>query len=110
MYQEERAKEWINSSVYKTLAKEASLKSIVLLKNEKQILPLNKNIRSIAVIGSDATEARLGGYSGPGNGKINILDGIKEKLGPAANIIYAEGVGRKESHMENHSFFVPVNK
>jgi beta-glucosidase len=89
-------KERINASAFKTLARETSLKSIVLLKNEKQILPLDKNIHSVAVIGSDATEARLGGYSGPGNGKINILDGIKEKLGVAANIFYAEGVGRKE--------------
>jgi beta-glucosidase len=68
-----------------------------VLKNEKRVLPLNKNIRSITVIGPDATEARLGGYSGPGNGKINILDGIKEKLGSTANVIYSEGVGRKNS-------------
>ena len=78
------------------MAKEAALKAIVLLKNEKQILPLSKKITSITIIGTDATEARLGGYSGPGNGKINILDGIKEKLGTAVNIYYAEGVERKE--------------
>ena len=93
---EQSAKEWTNNSSHKALAKEAALKAIVLLKNEKQILPLSKKITSIAIIGTDATEARLGGYSGPGNGKINILDGIKEKLGTAVNIYYAEGVGRKE--------------
>ena len=53
---------------HKTIAKQAALESIVLLKNEKNILPLNKNLKSIAVIGEDATAARLGGYSGPGNG------------------------------------------
>jgi beta-glucosidase len=44
------------------------------------------------VIGEEATAARLGGYSGRGNGKINILDGIKQK---AANtkVLYAQGVG-----------------
>ncbi len=62
----------------KTIAKQAALESIVLLKNEKQILPL-KNIHSIAVIGEEATAARLGGYSGPGNNVINILDGIKQQ-------------------------------
>lgn len=104
-------KELINTSVFKTLAKEASLQSIVLLKNEKQVLPLNKNLSSIAVIGSDATEARLGGYSGPGNGKINILDGIKEKLGTATNIMYAEGVGRKESVWKTiPSLYLSTNK
>ncbi len=93
---EKIAKEWINNTSHKPLAKETALESIVLLKNEKQILPLDKKITSIAVIGADATEARLGGYSGPGNGKINILDGIKEKLGANTNIIYVEGVGRNE--------------
>jgi len=36
----------------------------------------------------------LGGYSGPGNGKINILDGIKQRAGNAINISYAPGCGR----------------
>lgn len=94
---EETANTWSNNISHKALAKEAALKSIVLLKNEKQVLPLNKNIHSVAVIGSDAIEARLGGYSGTGNGKINILTGIKEKLGASANVIYAEGIGRKET-------------
>ncbi|MES2373663.1 MAG: glycoside hydrolase family 3 C-terminal domain-containing protein [Bacteroidota bacterium] len=104
-------KELTNHVIYKALAKEASLKSIVLLKNEKQILPLNKNLRSIAVIGSDATEARLGGYSGPGNGKINILEGIKEKLGTTSTIMYAEGVGRKENIWKTiPSLYLSTNK
>jgi beta-glucosidase len=79
---------------HKTLAKEAALKSIVLLKNDN-ILPLRKNIRSIAVIGADATEARLGGYSGPGNGKVSILEGIKKRAGNNTKVLYAEGCGRK---------------
>jgi beta-glucosidase len=59
------------------LAKKAAEESIVLLKNEQAILPIQQNIKSIAVIGTDATEARLGGYSGPGEGKVSILEGIK---------------------------------
>jgi beta-glucosidase len=82
------------------LAKEAALKSIVLLKNEKQVLPFDKKIRSITVIGSDAVEARLGGYSGPGNGKISILDGIKEKIGSTAIVKFVEGVGRNENNWQ----------
>lgn len=85
---------------HRTLAKEAALKSIVLLKNEKQVLPLDKKIRSITVIGSDAVEARLGGYSGPGNAKVSILDGIKEKTGLTANIKFVEGVGRNENNWQ----------
>jgi len=100
---EKEAAEWISNTSHKVLAKQAALESVVLLKNEKQVLPLDKKIRSIAVIGSDATEARLGGYSGPGNGKINILDGIKEKMSSGANIIFAEGVGRKEKSWQTVS-------
>jgi len=62
---------------HRALALEAARESIVLLKNEGNTLPLSKNIRTIAVIGEDATEARLGGYSGPGINKISILDGIR---------------------------------
>jgi beta-glucosidase len=83
------------SPAKKILAREAAAKSIVLLKNQNKILPINQNISSIAVIGTDATEARLGGYSGPGNGKISILDGLKEKFKGKAEISYSPGPGRK---------------
>jgi beta-glucosidase len=76
------------------LACEAARKSIVLLKNESNTLPLRKNIRTIAVIGSDAVEARLGGYSGPGISKISILDGIIDKIGKSARVEYARGCER----------------
>jgi beta-glucosidase len=76
------------------LAREAAQKSIVLLKNEGSALPLAKTLRSLAVIGADAAEARLGGYSGPGVRKVSILDGIREKVGKTARIDYAEGPGR----------------
>lgn len=93
---EKEAEKWLNNTTHKSLAKEAALKSIVLLKNENEVLPLDKNIRSIAVIGADAAEARLGGYSGPGNGKVSIVDGIREKLGAGVTINYAAGCGRKD--------------
>ena len=83
-----------NDKSHKAIAKKAALESIVLLKNENHILPLAKNIKSIAVIGTDAVEARLGGYSGLGNGKINILDGIKNRAGNDLKILYAPGCGR----------------
>ncbi len=80
---------------HQTLAQQAAFESIVLLKNKKNTLPLSKNIRTIAVIGSDAKEARLGGYSGAGNEKVNILQGLQTLL-PQTKIIYSEGVSRKE--------------
>jgi beta-glucosidase len=91
---EEEVNRWNGNPAHKLLAKEASLKSMVLLKNDGQVLPLKKSIQSIAVIGVDATEARLGGYSGPGNGKVSILAGIQNKLGKSVRVQYAAGCGR----------------
>ncbi len=83
-----------NSSSHKQLAREAARKSIVLLKNDNHTLPLNKSVKSVAVIGEDAVETRLGGYSGKGNGTVNILDGIKNKLGAQCQVTYSPGCGR----------------
>ena len=47
------------------------------------------------MIGTDAIEARLGGYSGPGNNKISILAGIKEKTKGSSQVVYAAGPGRE---------------
>lgn len=85
---------------HKPLAKEAAMASMVLLKNEKNILPLTGNLKKIALIGTDAKEARLGGYSGPGNGKVSIEEGIKQRLGSQASLLYAEGPGRSEHSYE----------
>ncbi|HLY68579.1 MAG TPA: glycoside hydrolase family 3 C-terminal domain-containing protein [Puia sp.] len=83
-----------NGNDHKAIARKAACESIVLLKNDNQILPLRKNIKSIAVIGTDAVEARLGGYSGPGNGKVNILNGIINRAGSSIKILFAPGCGR----------------
>ncbi|MBS1935689.1 MAG: glycoside hydrolase family 3 C-terminal domain-containing protein, partial [Bacteroidetes bacterium] len=79
---------------HKATAEKAALESVVLLKNENNILPLSKNSKSIAIIGTDAVEARLGGYSGTGNEKINILEGLKKRAGNAIKLTYSQGCGR----------------
>lgn len=78
----------------RALARESARASIVLLKNEPRVLPLAKTARSIAVIGVDAQEARLGGYSGPGNRKTSILDGIRAAVSSGTTVRYAPGPGR----------------
>lgn len=92
---ESEVEKWNNIPENKKLAREAAQKSIVLLKNSSNTLPLLKSIKSVAVIGPDAVEGRLGGYSGPGNGIVTILDGIKSKFGTTANVEFAPGCGRK---------------
>jgi beta-glucosidase len=54
------------SAEHRALARHAARASIVLLRNTRGILPLDRSPGAIAVIGTDAVEARLGGYSGPG--------------------------------------------
>ena len=88
--------EWGDTRAHKALARQAALESLVLLKNEADLLPLAGTVHAIAVIGTDAAEARLGGYSGPGNGKVSILDGIRTRAGHAIRVSYSPGCGRRE--------------
>ncbi|MBK8056282.1 MAG: glycoside hydrolase family 3 C-terminal domain-containing protein [Saprospiraceae bacterium] len=96
----DEAKKWNGHTDHRTLAKKAALESMVLLKNNKKILPLSKNVRSIAVIGPDADEARLGGYSGPGNNKVSLLTGIKNKAGNNIKVNYSYGCKRTSEKYE----------
>ncbi|MDP4205342.1 MAG: glycoside hydrolase family 3 C-terminal domain-containing protein, partial [Bacteroidota bacterium] len=79
----------------RVLAKQAAIESFVLLKNEKNTLPLSLDTKSVAVIGTDAVEARLGGYSGPGIRKVSILNGLKNFAGDRVQFNYAPGCGRE---------------
>lgn len=92
--EETEATKWNNCADHRALAREAACKSAVLLKNKNQLLPLSKQVKRIALIGEDAAEARLGGYSGPGVDKVSILKGLENKLGKQANIRYEEGCKR----------------
>ena len=91
------AEKWNATKEHHRIAKKAALESIVLLKNEKNTLPLSKDLKSIAVIGVDAIEARLGGYSGPGNNPVSILEGLRNKVGESCKISYLPGCGRSSN-------------
>lgn len=83
-----------NSAEHKQLALRVAEKAIVLLKNDKSLLPLElQKLKTIAVIGPNAADVHLGGYSrDPGQGnQISILDGIRKRVGDKAKVVYAEG-------------------
>jgi len=88
----ERAVQVTNSSEHRSLAAEAARRSITLLKNQNNLLPLSRNtLKSIAVIGPNAAQVHLGGYSDdPGRG-VSVLQGIKDKVGNGVKVVYAEG-------------------
>jgi beta-glucosidase len=85
---------FVNCSDYNnSLARLAAQKSIVLLKNDKSILPLSKDIKSIAVIGPNADnfEALIGNYNGIPKDPVTILKGITGKVYPDTKVVYSEG-------------------
>jgi beta-glucosidase len=73
------------------LARKATVKSIVLLKNENKILPLKKNeIKSIAVIGPSSNSVISDWYGGTPPYRISILKGIRDALGDNVKIRFAQ--------------------
>src|SRR5204862_8204762 len=79
----------------RTLALDAARQAIILLKNDKGLLPLAADrLSRVAVIGPHAAEVLLGGYSGGPRHTVSILEGIRARLGqrePRATVEYAEG-------------------
>lgn len=76
------------------LAAESARRSIVLLKNQNSTLPFDRSkLKSVAVIGPNAARAHLGGYTDPNPPRtVSILEGVKNKVGNAVKVNYAEGV------------------
>jgi len=104
------AEKMLSDQSNRNLAKEAALKSFVLLKNDNNTLPL-KNVKRVLLLGEDAIEARLGGYSGTGNHKINILDGLKNAISSEMEISYLKGSSRElHTYIPIDSQFLSVNQ
>ncbi len=84
----------VDSNEHKELNKRTARKSIVLLKNENKLLPLNKNkLKTVGVIGpnADNRKALVGNYEGTASEYITVLEGIKEYLGEDIRVFYSEG-------------------
>ncbi|MFN8241869.1 MAG: glycoside hydrolase family 3 C-terminal domain-containing protein [Bacteroidales bacterium] len=85
---------FVNCSDYNNgLSREAARESIVLLKNDAALLPLGKDIRTLAIIGPNADnfESLVGNYNGIAKNPVTILKGITGKLTPDTRIIHEEG-------------------
>jgi len=97
--------EVVDSEKNKQLAKETALESIVLLKNENNLLPLKKDIGNVAVIGpnSDQSFVLLGNYNGTPSDPVTPLRGIKEKLSESSEVVYARGCTWVEGMPEQNS-------
>jgi beta-glucosidase len=85
-------KERFHTKENQAVALEAAQKSMILLKNDNNILPLKKDLKNIAVIGPNANASRLGGYSPKNSVGTTVFEGVKQVVGKTANVVYEEGV------------------
>lgn len=84
----------VESAGHKALAKEAAVKSFVLLKNKNNVLPLDKNIQRLYVTGPYATDGTvlLGNYYGVSSSLSTILEGVASKVSVGTTIDYKPGI------------------
>ncbi|MDQ3821427.1 MAG: glycoside hydrolase family 3 C-terminal domain-containing protein, partial [Acidobacteriota bacterium] len=92
---EARERSIIMSPENRQAAREVAARSLVLLKNERETLPLSKDVKSIALVGplADDQADMLGSWNGDGNpaDAVTLLAGIRAKVSPSTKINYAKG-------------------
>jgi beta-glucosidase len=83
----------VDSKEHRQLALDIARKSIVLLKNANNTLPLKKDLRTVAVIGPNADDSALllGNYNGTPSYTVSPLQGIRSKLGTTTTVLYTKG-------------------
>ena len=94
---EARERTVISRPEYIAAARTVAARSMVLLKNERDALPLNKSIGTIAVVGplADSPKDVLGSWTGDGRtgDAVTLLAGIRAKVSPQTKVVHAKGVG-----------------
>lgn len=113
MYSNVETLESISFEDHARVARDIAKKSIVLLKNEKEILPLRPSVKSIAVVGplADDKDTPIGNWRGQGekNSAVSVLEGVKNAVGTGVKVTYAKGA---DHGLGERSFLLPleVNK
>ena len=103
----DHAEKITNSAEHRALALKTAQKAIVLLKNDNHLLPLDlSKLRTIAVIGPNAEGIHLGGYSREPAHAVSILEGIRNRVGSKASVVYAEGCKITDAKPDWHGWFV----
>jgi len=92
---EQRERELVYSEEHRAVARDVARKSIVLLKNEQQVLPLSKELESIAVIGPLAADkdVPLGSWRAQAitNSATSLYEGVQSAVSPQTQVLYAQG-------------------
>lgn len=109
-----KAKEIVGSATHKTIARKVAQESVVLLKNKNNILPLSKEVKSIAIIGPNADNGynQLGDYTAPQNldEVSTLLRGVKEAVSPNTIVRYAKGCAIRDTTEYNIDEAVEITK
>src|SRR5690606_13796281 len=94
-YANRRLKDEIPFEKHRETARDIARKSIVLLKNENNLLPIKSSVKKIAVIGPLAEDKNspIGNWraQGEANSAVSILEGIRNAVGKDVKVTYAEG-------------------
>lgn len=88
--EEEAVPQIVHTKENRQLARKVAQESIVLLKNEN-VLPLSKELGTIAVIGPNADSVELGDYSVGSTSATTLLDGIRGHVSSSTRVLYAKG-------------------
>lgn len=90
----------VGSPEHKALALEAARQSMVLLKNDKNMLPIRpEKIKSIAVVGINAGNCEFGDYSGTPVGEaVSVLQGIRNRVGNQVSVLYAPWISSVDGY------------
>lgn len=83
----------IHSEKHVQLARESAVKSMVLLKNDG-ILPLQKNLKNVQIVGVHGNDAHVlyGNYNGLSPDAVTVAEGIVAKLNPGTKVDFRQGV------------------
>jgi beta-glucosidase len=94
----------------RALARRAADETIVLLKNDRDLLPLDPaRVKSLAVIGPNASVTRLGGYSGTPDKPVSVVDGLRARLGNKVKVTTAPGCGLTKGNRGWHDDLVEMS-
>jgi beta-glucosidase len=96
-----KAAKQVKSAANVELARQVARESVVLLKNEKDLLPLSKSLQRIAVIGPNADNIynQLGDYTAPQpeSNVVTVLEGIKGKVSASTKVTYVKGCAIRDT-------------
>jgi beta-glucosidase len=94
-YSDDRRRQVIGSVDHRSAARAIAARSMVLLKNDRNLLPLSKDLKSLAIVGplADDPNTPMGSWSGDGKKEdvVTVLAGIKARVPPGTQIRYAKG-------------------